>query len=270
MVIKNSIKTLFFIMVFVFSSNAPASDLDKEKRWASQIVDSLMVGEAEWLQVGNNKVLALFSEHTTEKATGAAIVLHGIGVHPNWDQIIRPVRSELPDHGWATLSVQLPVLKNEAQAKDYQPLFPEVKPRLDAAVNFLKKKGFNNIVIIAHSLGASMSAYYLADKPDPAIRGYIGIGISGRLYDGSNVDYLTSVEKITIPVLDIYGSNDLDSVLSTIKERAKGATKAGNKNYTQVEIPGANHFFDNKNAVLIKRIRGWIKTNAPGTEVKLN
>ena len=262
------IKSLFFVGFSLFALPGYASDTDKEKRWADQIVDSLMVGDVQWLKAGSSQFLGLYTESTTAETRGGAIVLHGSGVHPNWDQIVRPLRSELPDYGWATLSIQMPVLPNKASYSEYAALFPEVPPRIDAAVQFLKKKGINNIVIIAHSLGASMGAWYLAQKPDRAVRGFVAIGASGRLMKNKKTDFLVSVKKITLPVLDIYGGHDLAGVLNTARDRQRVARKSGNKNYLQVKIPGANHFFDNKNDILVRRIRGWLKKYADGQEIK--
>ena len=253
-------------MIFTFSH---ASDLAKEKRWADQVVDSIMVGDAEWLKVGKNKVLGIYTENTTEKAIGGVIVLHGIGSHPNWDQIVRPIRSQLPDYGWSTLSLQLPILSNEVGNKEYVPLFKEVAPRINAAVAFLKSKGIRNIAIVAHSLGSVMAANYMAKKPNSAIRALVGIGISGNMYKKDKVSYLTSLKTIKVPILDIFGSQDLNEVLDSEKARSLAARKAGNKRYTQVEVAGANHFFDNKNDILVKRIRGWLAKYAAGTEFKI-
>ncbi|MDH5395857.1 MAG: alpha/beta hydrolase family protein, partial [Gammaproteobacteria bacterium] len=223
-----------------------------------------------WLKVGNNKVLSIYTENTTEKALGGAIILHGSGVHPNWDQVVRPLRSQLPDHGWSTLSIQLPVLNNNAEYKDYIPLFKDATPRINAGVSFLKSKGIQNIVIIAHSLGSAMSANYMANKPDASIRAFVAIGAPGDLDKNDKASYPNSVKTIKVPVLDIYGSNDLPQVLNSVKAKADAARKAGNAQYTQVKISGANHFFDNKDAELVKRVRGWLAKNAAGTELKLN
>lgn len=269
MVYPATYKTLLIFGLYLLISTSYASDMEKEKRWAEQIVDSIMVGDANWLTVGKNKILSIYTENTTEKAIGGAIVLHGSGVHPNWDQVIRPLRSQLPDYGWATLSVQLPVLGNDAQYQEYIPLFKEVAPRIRAAVTFMKSKGIKNIVIVAHSLGSSMAANYLANKHDPAIRAFVAIGASGTLYKEDNVGYLASLKNIKVPVLDIYGSNDLASVLKSTQAKEDVAHQAGNKNYSQVQVPGANHFFDNKNAVLVKQVRGWLAKNAAGTEIKI-
>lgn len=264
-------KTLLFIGFNLIFNISYATDTAKEKRWAEQIADSVMVGDPEWLKVGKSKIFSIYTEHTTEKAIGGAIILHGSGVHPNWDQVIRPLRSQLPDHGWATLSLQLPVLANDAEYKEYIPLFKDVGPRITAGVKFLKNKGIQNIVIIGHSLGSGMAGYYMAQNPDSSIRALVAVGVSGVRYKGkSGVGYLTSLKKIKVPVLDIFGSNDLPEVLKGEKLKATTARKAGNKNYTQVKIMGANHFFDNKNDVLVKRIRGWLAKNAAGTEIKVN
>ena len=269
MITEATYKTLLICGFYLLFSTSHASDMEKEKRWADQVVDSIMVGEAEWLNVGKDKVLSIYTENTTDKAIGGAIILHGSGVHPNWDQVIRPLRSQLPEHGWLTLSIQLPVLANEADYKDYIPLFKDVAPRLKAGVAFLKSKGIRNIAIVAHSLGSSMAAYYLANKPDAAIRALVAVGVSGEMHKKDKVGYLTSLKTIKVPVLDIYGSSDLPGVLNTKKARADVARKAGNKNYSQLEIPGANHFFDGHDEVLIKRVRGWLAKNAGGTEIKI-
>lgn len=262
-------KTLLIIGFSLLFQASYASDTEKEKRWAEQIADSIMVGDAEWLSVGKSKIFSIYTENTTEKALGGAIILHGSGVHPNWDQVVRPLRSQLPDYGWSTLSLQLPVLGNEAEYKEYIPLFKEVAPRIEAGVKYLKSKGIQNIVIVAHSLGSGMAGYYMANNPDTSIRALVAIGVSGVMYkDETGVGYLTSLKKIKVPVLDIYGSNDLPQVLKGEKARADTARKSGHKNYTQVKVAGANHFFDNKDDVLVKRVRGWLKKHAAGTEIK--
>jgi pimeloyl-ACP methyl ester carboxylesterase len=269
MIPRLSHKTLLIIGFSLFFSLSHASDTAKEKRWADEVVESIMVGDAAWLKVGKSKILSIYTENTTEKAMGGVIVLHGSGVHPNWDQVVRPLRSQLPDHGWSTLSLQLPVLPNSAEYKDYIPLFKEVAPRIKAAVAFLKSKGILNIVIVAHSLGSSMAAYYLANKPDAAIRAFVAVGASGNMYKKDKVGFLTSLKTIKVPILDIFGSNDLSSVLESKISKAQVARKAGNKKYTQVKIIGANHFFDNKDDVLIKRVRGWLAKNAHGSEIRI-
>lgn len=266
---KHMILLLNSAFLLIFSHSLLASNLAKEKRWADQIVDSIMTGEAIWLEDGKNKFLALFTESTTTKTEGALIVVHGIGVHPNWPDVILPTRTELPDHGWATLSIQMPVLGNDKASKDYIPLLKEVNSRFNAAVQFLKQKNIQNIVIAAHSMGTTMANQYLTTKPDSTVRAYIAISMPNepKSKELNNVKKLGEIKNI--PVLDIYGSQDLDSVLRFSKKRLKAGQKA-NPKYKQVMIKGADHFYQSNNAQLTKIIRLWLLKNAPSKEILNN
>ena len=268
MINPKAYKTLLIVGFSLFLNLGHAYDNAKEKRWANQVADSIMVGDAEWLNVGKNKIFAIYTENTTKNTLGAAIVIHGVGVHPNWDQIIRPIRSQLPDYGWTTLSIQMPILANDANYSEYAPLFDDVAPRINAAVQFLKVKGINNIVIVAHSLGAGMAGYYLANTPDKSIKAFVSIGSTGSMFKDKDKNFFKSLETIKVPILDIFGAIDLPEVMETAKLKKLTAQKVGIKSYTQIKVPGANHFFDHKDDVLVKHVRSWLAKNAPGKKTK--
>jgi len=150
---------IYLLIFFVLTANSLcfASDIAKEKRWADQVTDSLMDGEVVYLTNEEQEFLALDmppEEGINKKAaeTGV-IVIHGIGVHPNWAEVVQPVRIRLSEAGWHTLSIQMPVLENDAGFNDYLPLMNEVAPRINAAIRYLQKAGMKKIVLIAHSLG---------------------------------------------------------------------------------------------------------------------
>jgi pimeloyl-ACP methyl ester carboxylesterase len=73
------------------------------------------------------------------------------------------------------------------------------------------------------------------------------------------MDVVKSLQKIKLPVLDIYGDDDLEGVMKTIKARAEAAAKAGNKSYTQVEVAGSNHFFDDREDELVEAVADWLE-----------
>jgi pimeloyl-ACP methyl ester carboxylesterase len=256
---------LIAIVFFLATGIAGGSDFAKEQRWADQIVDALLVGEAEWLPVGDRKVLALYTENMVGETQGGAIIVHGIGAHPNWPEVIQPLRSQLPEHGWATLSIQMPILPNEAEVLDYVPLFKEVPPRIEAAIRFLQDKGIRNVVIIAHSLGTAMSSWYLASQPDNPLRAYVGISMIENDKD-PHLSNVAALKKIRIPVLDIYGSRDQPSVIHYAAARKQAGRH--NPGYRQLVIQDADHFYEGKEDELIKRIRGWLAKVAAGTELK--
>jgi len=72
------------------------------------------------------------------------------------------------------------------------------------------------------------------------------------------MDGVKSLEKIKLPILDLYADEDLENILSTTQLRALAAKKAGNKNYSQKKIKG-NHFYDGNEDNLVKTVGDWLK-----------
>ena len=250
----NKYIALVLITLFALSSNSHASDLAKEKRWSDQVVDAIIDGEAIWLNDGKSDFLGIYTE-AEDNRHRAVIIMHGTGIHPNWTQVVQPLRVGLTSHSWNTLSIQMPILANEAEYADYAPLYDEVAPRIDAAVKFLKDNGAKEIVLIGHSQGAAMTAYYLSTSKQ-AIKGFVAIGM-GAFADDPRMNSIKSLEKIHIPVLDLYGNEDLETILASVDQRAAAAKTAGNKNYTQIKITG-NHFYDGHEDTLVKTVADWL------------
>lgn len=238
----------------LLASTLQASDLEKEQRWRDQVADSIMDGEEVDVSVDDHVIFGIYTDAADESDKGM-IVVHGTGIHPNWEQVVQPVRVRMTEHGWNTLSIQMPILHNEAEYKDYVPLYPEVPPRLKAAEQFLLDRGMKKIVIVAHSQGATMSSYYLSRHPESKVEEFVAIGMGATQKD-SHLNSALALQKINIPVLDLYGSDDLPGVMDTIDNRKQGA--AHNPHYSQKEIAGANHFFDGMNDELISAIHGWL------------
>lgn len=113
---------------------APAfaqADYGREQRWADEIAPGIVVGAPVWIELkSGRKFLAIYAPNP--KAASGVIVVHGLGLHPDWG-LISVLRSQLAEQGYATLSVQMPVLAAEAKADRYPPLFPEAAERLGAA-----------------------------------------------------------------------------------------------------------------------------------------
>ena len=251
---RSSLGGVLLAALLSVSPLAHASDLAKEKRWASQVVDAIMDGDAEWLNDGSNDFLTIYTE-SAEGNENAVIVMHGTGIHPDWQQVVQPLRVGLTEHDWNTLSIQMPVLANDAEYAAYAPLYPEVAPRIDAAIAFLKQQGIKNIVLLGHSQGAVMGAYYLREtRPD--VKGFVAVGM-GNLATNDNMNSVLSLQSIRIPVLDLYGTEDLDEVLNNSDDRAAAAVKAGNDAYVQKQITG-NHFFDGHETALVDAVAEWL------------
>lgn len=251
---KRQIATALVCSAF-FASIAGASYLEKEQRWASQIVDFLMDGDAVYLNDGRSEFLALETPAANESIKRAVIVMHGTGVHPNWPDVVQPLRVGLADAGWHTLSIQMPVLANEAEDKDYPAIYDGVPGRIDAAIAYLREQGAETVVLVAHSQGATMTTYYLANS-DNKVDGFAAIGM-GPGISGTAADNMAHLPKVSVPMLDLYGSEDLEQVLQSSEARAAAVT--GTSNFQQRVVAGADHFFQGEEADLLKHVQAWLE-----------
>jgi hypothetical protein len=243
------------IGAFCLVGAVQATDLEKEKRWVEQIVDFLMDGDAVYLDDGRAEFLALETPAADGSTERAAIVMHGTGVHPNWATVVLPLRVGLTESGWHTLSIQMPVLPNEAEYTEYPPIYDWVPGRIDAAIDYLEGQGAKTIALVSHSQGATMTTYYLANSPRD-VDGFVAIGM-GPGVPGTAADNLAHLPKVTVPIFDLYGSEDLEDVLATVSMRADAAS--GNPAYTQVVVDGADHFFDGEESELLEAVSGWLE-----------
>ena len=235
--------------VFLCVSTVYASDMEKELRWKQQVVGDLFDGEPITLNDGQLDFLGLLTEADPAKEN-AVLVLHGIGAHPDWPQVINPLRVQLADQGWTTLSIQLPVLDNEAASEAYAPLDAEAAPRILAAVEYLKQAGANGVFIVAHSMGSRMASYFLAHTK-AEVEGFVGVGM--------NIGTVQYLSEIHVPMLDLYGSDDLEGVLGSANDRT--AASAENGSYSSRVVEGADHFFNDMDEQLVAVVVEWLDAN---------
>ncbi|MGH7334977.1 MAG: alpha/beta hydrolase, partial [Candidatus Rokuibacteriota bacterium] len=201
----------------------PWSRLCPGKKWADEITPGLVVGDPVYLE-------------------GRA--WHGgpsrLGL--DWGTL----RGALADHGYTTLSVQMPVLTSEAGAEEYPSTFDEAGDRLKVAVDFLRTKGYQKLGIVSHSMGSRMTHYYLTRDPGTPTNAWICIGWGGE----------DDVSQLPLPVLDLYGEKDLPAVLQGAKRRA--ASIHSSNRSQQIMAPKADHFFTNQQAELVKYVREFL------------
>ena len=226
------------------SSPVFSADYAREKNWANEVEPSVMTGDSVWLELsGGHKFLTLYTEATDAKA--GVIVVHGMGVHPDWG-LIGPLRQNLPEKGYATLSIQMPVLKADATGEEYPQTFDEAAERMKVAIDFMQAKGYKKIVLVTHSMGSRMAAHFLQRNADVPLAAWVAVGAPAALDYG----------KLRFPVLDMYGENDLPQVQASAKQRATGLLH--NAKSGQLVAPKADHFFNGKDGLLLDMVSGWL------------
>ncbi len=233
----------------VAAASAAAQDYAREARYAQEVVSGLVVGDAALIKATSGReFLAL---HTPGAAGKAAIVLaHGVGVHPDFG-VVGLLRAKLADLGYTTLAIQMPVQSKEAKVEDYYPpVFPDAADRLAKAADWLRAKGHTNVVLLSHSMGAWMANEYLdsAHATTP-YKAWIVMGLTGS--------YSWGMRRYALPVLDMYGEQDIAPVLGAVGRR-KLALQAANGS-VQVQIDGADHHYTGRESQLAAAVDGFLR-----------
>lgn len=237
--------SLLALWASCFAQSAPP-DIAREKRWADEITPAILVGDPVYLALkSGHKFLALHTPNP--KARAGVIVVHGMGVHPDWN-LINVLRSQLAELGYATLSVQMPVLAADAKAEAYPALFPQASERLHAAVAFMREKGHRKVAIVAHSMGARMVNHYLASGGAGGIDAWASVGISTGVY--------LQPETFKAPLLDIYGEKDFPVVLQNAATRADAIKRV--RGSGQMSIAGADHYFNGSETELVRHVKRFL------------
>jgi pimeloyl-ACP methyl ester carboxylesterase len=90
-----------------------------------------------------------------------------------------------------------------------------------------------------------------------AVDALVGIGMGATDYKQPMVDEW-QFDKITVPVLDIYGSEDYPAVHRTAADRLAAISKIGGGKSAQLVVPGADHYFLDMGDDLVEAVGGWL------------
>ena len=238
---RNWMIALFLLLTTAGVAHA-APDYDREKRWADEITAGIVVGDPVYLEQKNgHRFLGILTEANSPRM--GLVVVHGMGLHPDWD-MIGTLRQRLPDHGYTTLAIQMPVLAADAQFDAYPTVFPDAVDRLALAVAYLKGKGLTRITIVSHSNGSRMSRVFMNGNP-PDVGAWVALSLTrGETFAG-----------VKVPVFDLYGGKDLPHVLSATKERKDSFRSPASR---QQSISGADHFFVGHEEEMVEAVRAFL------------
>jgi len=231
-------------------------DYEREQRMDDEIRDAVFDGEVLDLNDGTKDFMAIQTD--ADDAKGAVIILHGRGFHSDWAEVVNPLRVGLVDEGWTTLSIQMPVLEKQAKYYDYVPLFPNANLRISAAIEHIKEQGISPVVLIAHSCGGHMAMDWVRQNGEEGIDAFVGLGMGATDYK-QFMDKPFPLDKLTIPVFDVYGEEEFPAVIKMAPERLKLMQAGGNAKSEQAVLPEADHYFNDKGDELTELVAGWLE-----------
>jgi hypothetical protein len=101
---------------------------ERSQEEATALERKIPIQEQQQLQAGSDTFLALWKPANTADPRGVAIIVPGAGETADWPQAIGPLRRQLPDAQWGSLSITLPDLQGEAIAPRVAEVAPAAKP----------------------------------------------------------------------------------------------------------------------------------------------
>lgn len=193
-------------------------------------------------------------EYLDGKDSKVGVVLaHGRGNSPDGN-VVGPLRRSIhKDLGFHTFSLRMP--DPGADSPDSSELaasFPEAYQRIQAAIEYLKtQRGVERIYLMGHSMGGRMTTGFLASNPAAPVVGFIGVGLTAGGKEPVNTNL--NLRKVKIPVIDIYGDNDMDARAASFRKPLVS------ENFVQVEVHGAKHDYRGYEKPVSDIVIEWLK-----------
>lgn len=192
-------------------------------------------------------------EYLESKSKVAVVLAHGRGISPDGNVVGALRRDIHKELGFHTLSLQMPDTGADSlESREVVAVFPEAYQRIQAAIDFLKKeKGVERVYLMGHSMGGRMTSGFLANNPDAGVAGFIGVGLVAGGKEPVNTNL--NLRKVKLPVIDIYGDNDMDARAASLRKPLVS------ERFVQVELRGAQHHYRRYEMPVADAVIEWLK-----------
>jgi pimeloyl-ACP methyl ester carboxylesterase len=241
--------------IWLASGAILAMDIHQEHQIAEDIATRITPDEAVWLETPEIKFQGLYREAVSKDMRGGVILLHGRHSNQDAADLIHPLRHALPEHGWSSLSVAMP-LSEPDDLQSYGNLLPEAIARLQSGVAFLQQKNIGNIALVAHDTGAWVALSYLVRSSDRNVMAAVLIDPPpNRELDQAPISP-DSLRTIRLPILEILSrriSVPIDDEVSR-----KRAVMKTNSSYRLLVVNEPDHGWQGIGDFLANRIHGWL------------
>lgn len=242
----------------------------QEQEITRQLIHATDVDEIIYLQASGSWFIGLYKSSRIEQRAmnvaegkGAVILLHGMNGHANWPTVIAPLRTQLPEFGWSTFSIQMPILALAEPISSYGSLLSVAEKRIQVAVDYLHMWDVEPIILLGYGFGAAQAMSYLADSAysDSVahINAVVSISMLAQKFLKPRVDIFTLISNVNIPMLDIYAEHDLQDVRWEVDDRRFAAGKNHGRIFGQMQLKHAEHDYWQSERALVEQIQHWLR-----------
>lgn len=217
------------------------------------------------LEAGGEEFSALQRPANRPEPRGLVLLLHGEQQHNDYPAVIATLRRQLADDGWHTLSLSMPEPPQVRGQADYSAYLDQALARIQAALDHIRDQHqIDRIYMMGHGLGGAAALAYLTREEGipPVIKGFVGISLGNFVAETSDprLSIRLGIERLQMPMLDVYAQGDRMEVSHYAKARRDAAKRNDKIEYRQLMLPAQDHQFHNYEALLAKRIYGWLET----------
>lgn len=230
--------------------------------------------EIETLTADGDEFLGLFRESESGDPQGCLIILHGDHGHPDWPQVVSPLRERLTQHSWCTLAIEIPDIGGRAtpakaatadtpSGTDLATELPNeatVFARIDAAVDLTRDKGYSQVAYLGYRTGAAYALRYTAEK---GTTNQALVMIEPRTSAPvSEYTLAQNIERLRLPVLDYYfNRNSRAARFAAYRQAAANKRTSRSVTYTQIDALPDARYDPTGDKRLIQRVWGFLKQN---------
>lgn len=245
-----------------------------DSQWLAEELDAA----ARWLEAGGESFLALWQPNTSGSPKGAVLMLPAEGHTANGQGTFTQLRRQLPEHGWATLSITLPppevppqvsiltagkdtaaVEETEKQPAPEPTQSPEAvaSQRIRAALAYLQQNSQGPLVILGEGIGAARAWQYLAENGQGPFQAAVLLNARNTV-PGQEVVLPENLVVKTLPALDLYSGEHFLGAQEA-KARRFAARTQGLQNYRQIRL-GPQPEISSGPTAGSRQVRGFLRS----------
>lgn len=226
----------------------------QESLQASDLKEKYPETEIVMLKDGDQQVLALQKTAMTPFVKGTVVLLPDGSKHAAAASVVDPLRQELVDYGWHTLSVMMPTYDGLTGKEADATYLKQLQSRIAAAIAQAKQQP-GAIIIVAQGHSGALVNQLLAQNLIEQPQALVLVGAMLR-EPAAELVSIKAMSDHKVPTLDILQYSDGDHVLTSLRARAQWTRKQIKELYRQRYWPEDSAVNDEW---LQKEVLGWLR-----------